>query len=252
MQVLNEVVPQQQRTEAGNIISINGAIKAPENFSSLLLNLSRLKPSRKAATVTNIIEAADLSHVPAVATSSTSVETVPVNQEVQESKAYKRNRSAAISVSTDDRDKGSNGIYPETIQFSGRIRFFKDEMGQQKKSANFAYPLRVPYLPEGRAYAVIDPQVFSYVDEHVSEEQIVTKLENGRVHGFRQGGEGIQIVGQNKENPPSYNDVHGKSHVASLKIKLGNVRIFGHKAEEIIVDGGPRILYRFNGPARGH
>lgn len=141
-------------------------------------------------------------------------------------------------------------ITSKPIQFRGGVTFFSSR--PQDASNKIAYPLHVPYLPEGRACAVMDPAVYPAVKHLASKKVLTNKLESGRVHGYRQGGDGIQIVGQNGKNPLTYQDIHGEYHVAQFKIKHDNLRIFGHRAQRITVDNEIYELYVFDGPKRGH
>ncbi len=185
---------------------------------------------------------------------TTKLSLVPVSSNAKQKKPKRRHNTQGSSRGYKCKHN-SSGIYPSEVDFGNGFRFFRATLkSNTPKPAKFAYPIRVSYIPRGHAYATIDYGVFPAIKRFVSKQQVLAKLASGKVHGYRQGGDGIQIVGQNRQNPPTYSDVNGQIHHAALEIKFvgPNIRIFGHKNREVVVEGERYVCYRFDGPGFGH
>lgn len=135
-------------------------------------------------------------------------------------------------------------IYPPKIKFKSGYTFFQPALGQ--KPAKFAYPLHLPWLPEGRAYACIDPKVFKMVEAMLSEKAILAQLEHGSLHSVREGF-GIQTKSE------TYKATDGNYYSSTLQMKFGNnIGIFAHRLQRLNVGGNNYELHEFNGPGYRH
>ena len=139
------------------------------------------------------------------------------------------------------------------IEFGNGVAFFPLAPGQSMP-ANYAYPLTVPWLPAGRAYASIDERVITAAAQYLTSAQILARLERGNVHGMRaqqshtaSGAIGIQSTTE------GYKNIHGQVCTAALKLKFNNnIRIFGRRVGEVNERGDRHVHYRFDGVGFGH
>lgn len=133
----------------------------------------------------------------------------------------------------------------EVIPF-GRFGLFRvagDGAEQQ------CFPLHVPWLQEGRAFAAVNSAALEAFPGQ--QDRLLNILKRGMVRGVRATQRGDSRVGIQTTHD-RYVDVDGKQHSSDMKIKDAgsNVRIFGRRIE----DAGPHgeVLYYFDGPALGH
>lgn len=143
--------------------------------------------------------------------------------------------------------------YPGRLDFGHGVVFFKAPT-ERKKPNNFAYPMRIHWLPEGKGYGSVDPGVFPAVANYLTKKQVLAPLENGEVHGSskayhtKAGAVGIQSCDE------PYRNIHGQTFTRShFKLKFdNNIRVLGHNAGTIIHAGKQYLHYRFDGPGFGH
>lgn len=187
-----------------------------------------------------------------------SVKKIPAEVFVKQEKDSEQSKSSKKDKKADEKEDNKNvnqckTIYPEKIYFGRNVCFFRAK-SEESKSANFAYPMQVPWLPQGRAYGSLDPNVIDKVKAYLSPRQLLAPLEKGIVigsnksHKTKAGAEGIQ-----KTNEP-YQNIYGEIfRKSSFKLKYtNNIRIFSHKADEVVINNQRFIHYRFDGPAFGH
>lgn len=131
--------------------------------------------------------------------------------------------------------------YPDALRFKNGFIFVRLTMAQAEKPAYYTYPLHIPWLPEGRAYAVLHHDI-----QGEMRQRARTVLEAGRVTG-RAFGTGIQ------NSTDLYETLEGEVSESRFKLKLtDNIRIFGRAYDVQRVGGTSYTLYMFDGPARGH
>jgi hypothetical protein len=163
----------------------------------------------------------------------------------------KQSTSVTSVTSANATAKSQAEVYPKHIDFGGGFFFNRQswEDQQAQKSTQFAYPIRVNFLKGGKAYAAVAPNVFNESLAASYGKQIKQKLNNGSVHTDHQGGPGIQIV---RHNNNVYQNYKGEIHAARIKIKVGNLGLFGHQAKKISAEGEERILYICDGVRLRH
>jgi hypothetical protein len=139
------------------------------------------------------------------------------------------------------------------INFSNGIRYYRLDQNEAPPG-NYAYPIRVPYLPPNCAFATVTPALIHYMSRYLTAHQIKSQLGNGSVHGYRARGSGIQIVGQDTNNPLIYRSITGEYHTACLKVKIGNFRLFGHWTDGPVDahTNKQHMLCVFDGAGIGH
>ncbi len=142
-----------------------------------------------------------------------------------------------------------------SIPFQDGITFFSQGLTQKNQPNSFAYPINIPYLPEGQAYAHVDPRVYPIVKDYLSPDDIKPRLLRGVVHGAKKGdknkavAEGIKIL----SHPVRYQGVDNAIHTAVLELKFTNgIRIFAHHCETKRDNNKVRTLYKFDGPVYAH
>jgi hypothetical protein len=132
--------------------------------------------------------------------------------------------------------------------FGNAVAFFKFPPDEQ------AYPLHAPWLPEGRACASLDPKVLGKVEGYLTEEDVLSRLDVGFVHGAHASAKSkAGVVGIQTTNEP-YKSTDDKCYTSSLKLKFSNnVRIFGRQERQGTDDKGNHLVhYRFDGAGFGH
>lgn len=180
--------------------------------------------------------------------------------EVLSSKKVKKGLAAAAASAAVPSDEEKTGLsisssiaYPDSIHFSrGSFVFELSLLRERSKPDNYAYPIRVPWLPEGCAFAVLDPELMD--TPHFTRDRLIQLLDVGHVlsgRGIDKTKEGA--VGIKSTNEP-YKNTHGQNFTAaSFKLKLlNNIRIMGRELEKQRINGKDRILYIFDGPGFGH
>lgn len=151
-------------------------------------------------------------------------------------------------------------IYPTSIQFSDGVTFSSEQIEQKhfdtyQEDVTRAWPLHVSWIPEGRAYISIDPDVIAEVSPYLTTARIMSRLQTGTVHGTHKsdktkvGAVGIQSTNE------AYTTIHGKKvTAATFKAQDDNFRLFARCVEKNVIgsDGKPHDHYRIDGFGLGH
>lgn len=240
-----------------NIVTISGIKNSP--FSPIRLNIQLPENKMNAIPLEKERSSTPIStdFIPTKKSGKKIDHTKQNSQKTTQKKIEKKTASLILSTGIRETHKDKLEYYPEKINFPGNICFFRKaiENNTEEKPYNFAYPMNIPWLPEGRAYGSVDPRVFLAAATYLTKEEVLRPLENGEVHGAsksyhsKAGAVGIQ----NSRDP--YQDVNGKIHERShFKLKYANnIRIFGHNAGSVTLEDGKQYVhYRFDGPGFGH
>ncbi len=148
-------------------------------------------------------------------------------------------------------------MYPESVSFSHGVQFSRNQLEnptQYNEDFTHAWPLHVPYLPEGRAYLSVEPAMAEEVKPYLTTTRILSRLQVGTVHGASKsdhskvGTVGIQTTDE------AYQTVHGEHiEAATFRQKDGNIRMFAHRVETVVNENGKKYdHYRLDGWRFGH
>jgi hypothetical protein len=142
-----------------------------------------------------------------------------------------------------DKDEGEDekGKLVVTKSYSKPISFSKK--GKM-------YPMDVPWVPAGRCFASVAPELVEAVQGYVAPEQIQAELKKGAVsyRSYKSKGVAAGIFATTE----LYTSIDGRTEESAFKMKHGNIRLFAHKEERVKVDGCDFIHYEFNGWRFGH
>jgi hypothetical protein len=170
-----------------------------------------------------------------------------------------RRRTVAAKAAPAEPELPEAQMVDRTVYFSKHYNYNHDKYetaaadlhNQQRLPANLVCPISVPWLPAGRAYAVLDPELFNHLRGHLKPHEIEALLMRGNVEGRHNGrGTGTAIVG----STDGYQNIHGSNiQAANFKMKFtNNIRVYARQLQETNQNGHRYLLYIFDGIGFGH